>query len=277
VVVGRDRGGIDCADAEAVRAALEDIRPSTVVHLAASLTRTSEPDAADTQWRDTFVAGRNVVQAAALAGVGHVVVLGTMEELGRHSGVLTVDLAPRPHTTYGLCKSLVREVAAFEARRTRDLRVDWVRPTTVYGPGQRGPMLVPAACAAARAGQPASFTSGEQARDFLYVDDLLAWITLAVDERVSVKGARGFHLHHLGTGEGVAVRDVLAEVATSFGGARFALGALPQRPGEPLVQVAPAYTTTDSVLGSWSPAVGWREGVGRTVAWWRSQPVGSHP
>lgn len=271
-VVGLDRAGLDCSDADQVEKVLADLRPTTVVHLAASLARGPEPGVAEAQWRDTFVAGRTVVQAAARAGVPHVVALGTMEELGDHSGVLTVDLPALPRTPYGLWKSLVREVAQFETRVIDGLRVDWARPTTVYGPGQRGGMLVPAACAAGRVGRLARFTSGEQQRDFLHVDDLIAWMRLAVDDRVAADGARGFHLHHLGTGEGVAVRDVLRHVADSFPGSRFELGGIPRRSYEPAVQVAAPYTTEEPLLASWAPTVGWRDGLTGTVAWWRSQP-----
>jgi UDP-glucuronate decarboxylase len=271
-VVALDRSGLDCADEVQVAEVLAEVRPTTVVHLAASLARGPGQHVVDAQWRDTFLAGRTVVQAAARAGVPHLVVLGTMEELGDHSGVLTQDLAPAPRTFYGLWKSLVREVAHFETRIAEGLRVDWARPTTVYGPGQRGNMLVPAACAAGHAGRVAQFTSGEQRRDFLHVDDLVAWLTLAVDDRVSVGGERGFHLHHLGTGEGVPVRDVLQQVADEFPGARFELGALPRRPHEPPLQVAPAYACPDPVLASWAPAVGWQDGLKRTIEWWRGRP-----
>ncbi len=271
-VVALDRAALDCAEVDKVEAVLADVRPRTIVHLAASLVRGPEPGVVEAQWRDTFLAGRAVVQAAARAAVPHLVLLGTMEELGDHSGVLTVDLPACPRTTYGLWKSLVREVARFEVRRTDGLRVDWARPTTVYGPGQRGGMLVPSACAAAHAGEVARFTSGEQQRDFLYVDDLLEWMTLAVDERVALAGARGFHLHHLGTGEGVPVREVLRQIAEDFRGARFELGALPRRPHEPLMQVAAPYDSEDPVLSSWWPVTSWQEGLKRTIEWWRSQP-----
>ena len=271
-VVALDRAALDCADIEAVDAVLTELRPRTVVHLAASLARGPERGVAEAQWRDTFLAGRTVVHAAAASGVPHLVLLGTMEELGDHSGVLTVDLPSCPRTTYGLWKSLVREVAHFEARLTEGLRVDWARPTTVYGPGQRGGMLVPSACAAASAGEVARFTSGEQRRDFLFVDDLVAWMTLAVDARVAVGGERGFHLHHLGTGEGVAVRDVLALIAGEFPGARFELGALPRRPHEPPRQVAAPYASADPVLASWWPATSWQDGLKQTIEWWRALP-----
>lgn len=270
-VVGLDRAGLDCAEADQVEKVLAELRPTTVVHLAASLARGPAPGVAEAQWRDTFFAGRTVVQAAARAGVPHVVALGTMEELGDHSGVLTVDLPAAPRTPYGLWKSLVREVAHFETRLLAGLRVDWARPTTVYGPGQQGGMLVPAACAAGRSGQVARFTSGEQRRDFLHVADLMAWMTRAVDDRVALEGARGFHLHHLGTGEGVAVRDVLRQVASAFPGSRFELGGLPRRAHEPPLQVAPRYAADEPLLAGWTPTIGWQEGLEETVAWWRAQ------
>lgn len=270
-VTALDRKALDCTHTEQIDAMLGKIGPRTIVHLAASLARGSEREITDTQWRDTFLAGRNVVQAAPRFGVRHLVLVGTMEELGDQSGALTTDLPARPRTTYGLCKSLVREVAQFEARHAPSMRVDWVRPTTIYGPGQRGAMLVPFACASAKLGRPAPFTSGTQKRDFLYVDDLVDWIRLAVDERVAVKGAAGWHLHHLGTGDGVAVREVLQLIADELPGARFAIGALVRREHEPPIQVAPPYVSADPVLSSWTPMTTWHEGIKRTIEWWRSQ------
>lgn len=272
------RPDLDCADADRVEAVLADLRPRTVVHLAASLDRSS----ATAQWRDTFDGGRTIVQVAARVGVPHLLLAGTMEELGPHPGVLTPDLPSQPSTPYGLCKSLVREVASFETRIHPSLRVDWFRATTLYGPGQQGSMLVPAACAAASQGLPASFTSGEQRRDFLYVDDLVRWMALAVDERVGLAPDRGFHLHHLGTGAGVAVREVLALIAGQFPRSDFRIGDVPRRPHEPMLQVAPRYTDANPWLATWSPAVSWQDGVRRTVDWWRShddaaeaRPIGS--
>jgi nucleoside-diphosphate-sugar epimerase len=271
-VVALGRGDLDCADERRTEEVFAALRPTTVVHMAASLRRGEERDAADAQWRDSFLAGRSVVRAAANVGVPHLVIPGTMDELGNHAGVLTTDLRARPRTTYGLCRSLVREVASFETRRI-PIRVDWFRPTTVYGPGQRGSMLIPSACSAAREGRPAAFTDGVHRRDFLYVDDLMSWLVLVVDVQVSAGRERGFHLHHLGTGEGVQVRDVLALIAAEFESTRFDIGALPTRPHEPPLQVAPPYDQPHPTLGAWRAQTGWREGILQTVDWWRSVPV----
>jgi nucleoside-diphosphate-sugar epimerase len=266
---------LNLADSQQVETFLVESRPRKIVHLAASMARDADSSSIAEQWHDTFLAGRNVAQAAATAGVHQIIMAGTMEELGDQPGVLETDLPSQPRTTHGLCKTLVREVARFEARRG-PMRIDWIRPTTAYGPGQRGPMVVPSACAAARSGRPTAFTIGIQKRDFLFVEDLLDWILLALDDRVSGQEL-GFHLHHLGTGMGVTVREVLDLIASELPGARFELGAIPRRVHEPLVQIAPPYRSEDPVLSSWRAKTTWEAGIKRTTDWWRAQTAWPMP
>jgi nucleoside-diphosphate-sugar epimerase len=270
------RGELDLADAQMVEAFLAETRPRKVVHLAASMARDEGSSSIAEQWRDTFLAGRTVVQAAATAGVHQLIMAGTMEELGDQAGILETSLPSQPRTTYGLCKTLVREVACFEARRA-PMRIDWIRPTTAYGPGQRGTMVVPSACVAARSGRPTAFTIGIQKRDFLFVEDLLDWILLALDDRVGEQGELGFHLHNLGTGVGVTVREVLDLIASELPAARFELGAIPRREHEPLVQIAPPYRSEDPVLSSWKAKTTWEVGIKKTTDWWSAQAAESMP
>lgn len=267
-VEGLSRAELDCARRDQVDATLKALKPVTVVHLAGSTAHRLDPAATELHWRDTFRAGRNVLEASAACGVAHLIMAGTAEELGAHDGVLTTDLPASPRTTYGLCKSLVRDVARFVAH-TADMRVDWFRPFIVYGPGQRGEMLVPAACAAAVLGRPTPFTDGQQQRDFLFVDDLLDWIALAVHARPEPNG--DVNVHHLGTGTGVAVANVLEFIAKALPNACFEIGALPRRPHEPQVQIAPANPSADPVLGRWRATTPWKAGLRMTTQWWLSQ------
>ena len=270
------RAELDLSDARRVNEFMAETHPRKIVHLAASAAREPDPTSIAAQWRDTFQAGRNVVQAAAGIGTRHVIMAGTMAELGDQPGVLETALPSRPRTTYGLCKTLVREVACFEARLA-PLRIDWIRPTTAYGPGQRGSMLVPSACAAASSGRSAAFTIGTQKRDFLFVEDLLDWILLALDDKVSGRGQPGFHLHHLGTGVGTTVREVLDLIASELPNAQFELGAIPRRDHEPLVQIAPRYRSPDPVLSRWEAKTSLELGIKKTTQWWQAQPAQSTP
>jgi nucleoside-diphosphate-sugar epimerase len=262
--IGRDDA--DLADKDQVRAVLEANRPGKLVHLAAAIPGGDDPPDRDRQWRDTFLAGRNVVELAAGAGVRHLLIAGSVAELGSQSGDLTPELPSQPRTHYGLCKALVRETAAFMARAT-PMRVDWFRPFTVYGPGQTGPMLVPAAFAAATGKQPADFTPGTQERDFLFIDDLAGWIAEGVAWPLPRDGTGEFAVHHLGTGVGTPVRTVLERIAAMFPEAEFRLGALPRRAGEPDRQVA----LSREAPWAWSPRTSLDQGLAATASWWRSR------
>lgn len=263
--VGIHRRDTDLADANQVQACFERYRPRRVVHLAASLARGCDRTARLAQWRDTFTAGRNVIEAAVDHGVEHLIMAGSVDELGDREGILGPELPPAPLTDYGLCKSLLLETAGFHARRS-PVRVHWFRPFTVYGPGQTGPMLVPSAFAAAAAGRPQDFTDGSQERDFIYIDDLMGWILAALAAPPVVTG--DLTIHHVGTGTPTPVRTVLERIAALFPGAQFRLGALPRRPGEPQCQVAAAPGAAGPV--PWRPQVGLEEGLAATAAWWRA-------
>ncbi len=267
-VLAVGRKDIDLANSDATRQFLLDRRPSTIVHLAASLTRGETADARLRQWNDTVQSGRNILSNAKEAGVSRVIAAGSVEELGDQAGLLATDLPPRPKTSYGLAKSLVFELARFHAQ-VDHLSVDWFRPTTVYGPGQTGTMLIPTAFASAVSGEVREFTDGTQRRDFLFVDDLITWLSAAANpDRPLTPGE--LHVYHLGSGESVPVRVVLEHIASGFPGADFRLGRIPRRPHEPDDQYAPPYdVTTDSSRPMWHPRIRWGEGLDQTAEWWK--------
>lgn len=268
--VGVDYEDADLRDRDATTRLFERVKPERVVHLAGKLIKGESPEVLREQMEHTFQAGTVLLGAAREAGVKHVLIAGTIEEFGSRGGVLLPTDSAEPASYYGLCKTLLREYAAFFAR-TRGLRVDWFRPFTVYGPGQTaGNMLLPVAFRAARSGQPAQFSDGLQQRDFIHVADIVAWIARALEIPLG-QGHAGFSVHHLGTGEAVPVRSVLEAIAEEFPGAQFQLGALPRRPGEPNIQLAAAYESTENSLKGWRPQHPWRAGIAETASWWKAR------
>jgi nucleoside-diphosphate-sugar epimerase len=108
-------------------------------------------------------------------------------------------------------------------------------------------------------------TAGTQRRDFLYVEDAAAALVAVADSVVT--GAV-----NVASGEGVALRDLAAQIAGQVGAdARLAVGALPQRPGEPRSLVADVRRLREQV--GWRPQVTLGEGIERTVDWWRTNDV----
>jgi nucleoside-diphosphate-sugar epimerase len=266
-VIAPRRAELDLSDFQAVIAFLEQNQIDTVIHLAASLDRRDDAEAREKQWRDTFESTRVVLEASARAGVERVIAAGSMDEVGVIEGLVGPEAPASPMSTYGLCKTLALQTARFVASRS-DLRVEWFRPATIYGPGQDGPMLVPSAFRSGASGEPTPFTSGEQKRDFVYVGDVADWIVDA--SNIEPTDEAGVRVHHVGSGNPVAVADVLTKIAALTGG-RFELGAIPRRAGEPDLFGVAMHPDDRTPLAGWVPRVSLDEGLERTWQNWKSQ------
>lgn len=200
------------------------------------------------------------LDAAAGHGIARVVAIGSAEEYGAAGGVIREDTpAVSPFSPYGWAKRAAYELAAAWHART-GVTVVWLRPFIIYGPGQRGDLMIPYAIERARRRERAEFTDGAQRRDFVFVEDVAEAIRLAVERSIE-----GVQVINLGRGEAVRVADVLNRIADLMDARDvFALGARPRRPGEPDEQVAD--TSRAAVLLGWRARTGWQEGISRACA-----------
>jgi nucleoside-diphosphate-sugar epimerase len=101
---------------------------------------------------------------------------------GNAAGVpLTETTSLRPVSPYGMTKAAVEQLVGVY-RRDRGLPVVLVRYFTVFGPRQRPDMAFHRFIAAAIHGTPLRvFGSGEQSRDFTFVDDAVSATIAAID------------------------------------------------------------------------------------------------
>lgn len=168
------------------------------------------------------------LRALQRLGPRRLVYLSSAEVYGRAPVPFHEDGPVAPETAYGQAKR-AGELALMHACAASSTALIVLRPAVIYGPDQAPTMLLPAALAALRAGQPFPCTAGEQTRDFLHVADLVALILrcLADDAPAGTYNA--------GSGREVRVREALTLLAAALGpdaAALLQLGALPTRPGE---------------------------------------------
>jgi nucleoside-diphosphate-sugar epimerase len=131
---------------------------------------------------------------------------------------------------------------------------------TVYGPGEHPSRLLPSLLAAAGTGQPLRLTSGEQQRDFTYVQDV-AHALLGLGLATTSPGA----IVNVATGRLSSVRH-FAEIAAAAAGLPANLllfGALPTRPEEMYHGQVPV-DRCRQLLG-WVPGTSLAEGIRMTV------------
>lgn len=128
-----------------------------------------------------------------------------------------------------------------------------------FGPHQPSHLLVPSALQAALAGEDFPMTSGEQQKDWIYIDDIV----------------RGFQAHlkaelspgttvEIGTGRSTRVADVVEELYRIVNrGGRPNFRAIPNRPGEDPQQTANADQTATSI--NWRAQLSLSEALERLV------------
>lgn len=172
------------------------------------------------------------------------------------------DVRPQPVSPYGVTKLAAEHLCCLYASNFGVPTVS-LRYFTVYGPGQRPDMAFTRFMTAAIQGRELTiYGSGEQVRDFTYVDDVIDANLLAATSDVRP----GVVLNVAG-GSHTTVNQVLAIIEELTG------STLARRHNDGVAgdvwQTGGDTTAIRSVLG-WEPSVSLRDGLARQLEWARS-------
>jgi UDP-glucose 4-epimerase len=244
----------DITDAPALREALQSVAPQLVFHLAA--VGTANPNLPMQEAYRVNVGGAvNLLEAVrATPSVQRVVMVGTSYEYGARG----TDDGLDPFNAYSASK-VAAWAFARAAYTTWGVPAIHVRPFQVYGPGQRREALIPAAIAAALQHEDFPMTRGEQQRDFIFVEDVVAGLIAAAH----APGVEG-RVVDLGSGKLHCVRDVVERiwVKTASRG-KILAGAFSYRPGE--VPAIPANVQRTRLLTGWEAEISLDVGLDLTI------------
>lgn len=172
------------------------------------------------------------------------------------------DVRPQPVSPYGVTKLAAEHLCCLYASNFGVPTVS-LRYFTVYGPGQRPDMAFTRFMTAAIQGRELTiYGSGEQVRDFTYVDDVIDANLLAATSDVRP----GVVLNVAG-GSHTTVNQVLAIIEELTG------STLARRHNDGVAgdvwQTGGDTTAIRSVLG-WEPSISLRDGLARQLEWARS-------
>jgi UDP-glucose 4-epimerase len=254
----------DVRDADAVARAIAGA--SVVFHQAAipSVARSvSDPVASN----DVNVTGTlNVLVAARDNSVERVVYASSAAVYGNADTLPLLEGMPtRPASPYGVSKLAgERYLEAFT--RTYGLATVALRYLNVFGPRQNPrsdyAAAIPRFISCMLAGEaPTIFGDGEQARDFVFVDDVVQANLLAADARESAWG----RVFNVGRGERRTVNELLAAIRTLVPGEHPDPVHAPPRAGEVRDSWSDISAARETL--GYEPAVGFEEGLRRTIEW----------
>ncbi|MFO0553709.1 MAG: GDP-mannose 4,6-dehydratase [Polyangiaceae bacterium] len=169
---------------------------------------------------------------------------------------------PKPYSPYGVTKLAAEHLA--ELYRTNfGVATVSLRYFTVYGPRQRPDMGFCKFIGALLAGEPITvYGSGEQTRDFTYVDDITD-ANLAAGERRDAVG-----VYNIGGGSRVSLNDVLATLSL-IAGRELVIERIEEQAGD--VRHTSADTSRAARDLGYSPQVPLEEGLRRHVEWFRDR------
>jgi CDP-glucose 4,6-dehydratase len=256
----------DLRDADAISDAVNGT--DAVFHLAAQ-TIVGNAAAAPREAFEVNVLGtRNVMEACHDQGVGRVIFASSDKAYGASEELpYREDFPLRAVHTYDASKAAA-DILARTYWRSNQLPVAVTRFANLYGGGDLNfSRLVPEAVSAVLDGRrPVIRSDGTPQRDFLYVEDA-ARAYLAIADALDGDAARG-EAFNAGGGEPHAVADVLALIAELVG--------TDMEPdirgsGNPEGEIDRQYVDSTKLreLTGWEPEVDLREGLGRTIEWYR--------
>jgi nucleoside-diphosphate-sugar epimerase len=139
-----------------------------------------------------------------------------------------------------------------------------IRPALIYGPAQSAQFFIPSLIQHCLRGRDFEMTSGEQARDLVYVDDAIDALI-----RASVADSLGGQIINVGSAKEYRLLDVAQAVRTAAG-ANIGLhvGAAPDRPAE--IQHLVCNADKAKALLGWAARTDLQSGLARTIAWYRN-------
>jgi CDP-glucose 4,6-dehydratase len=185
------------------------------------------------------------------------------------------DMQLRPASPYEASKAAA-DVIALSYRPAYGLPVAVTRLANVYGGGDLNfSRLIPEAIVAALQGRrPAIRSDGSPQRDFLYVDDAVA-AYLAIEHEVGAGRPAAGEAFNAGGERPHSVAEVLGEIAAvaDCGLEPAYLGS-----GSPAGEIDRQYVDSSKLreLTGWRPEVELRDGLRRTLEWYRANP-GARP
>jgi NAD dependent epimerase/dehydratase len=220
---------------------------------------------------ETNIAGTlNVLEAARASDVQRVVHTSTSEVYGTALTVPIAESHPLQGQSPYSASKIGADMMAEAYARSFGLRVAILRPFNTFGPRQSERAIIPTVirqmvdsrCRTVKVG---ALTT---VRDFTYVDDTVAAF-LAIGNSHSIAFGQPYNA---GSGQTVSVREMM-DIVGNITGCEKAVDqeATRLRPDDSEVLVLQADASRLSADAGWRPSISFKEGLVRTVGWWRQR------
>jgi GDP-L-fucose synthase len=251
----------------------DQAQPELVFHLAAEVGGIgANRDNPGRYWYANLIMGAHVLELSRLRGVSKLLVAGTVCAYPKftptpfHEDELWNGYPEETNAPYGVAKKSVL-VGGQAYREQYGLDAVYLLPANLYGPRDNFDLqtshVVPALIRKMLAGTPevVLWGDGSPTREFLYVEDAADAFVLAADRYSGPEPV------NIGTGAEISIRDLAEAIAelTGFQGEIVWDESMPN--GQPRRRLD---TTRAAELFGFEASTALRDGLARTIAWYRS-------
>lgn len=237
--------------------------PECIVHLAWHGVRGSERN--NLEQLDNVPAAIALHSLAVRLGCARIVGMGSQAEYGAQQGRIHEDTPTRPTTLYGgakLATGILLERAAAHSGQS----FAWLRLFSSYGPDDDPSWLIPYLIDRLLAGERPALTAGEQAWDYIHVEDAAAAVVAMVD--LDVSGT-----FNLGSGTARPLREIIQVVRDAIDPRQpLGFGEVPYRPDQ--VMHLEADVSRLRAASGWAPTIDLVQGLLGVVEHHRSRRAG---
>lgn len=198
---------------EGLRSILENFQPDLVFHCAGSARPADSFAEPAHDFRSTVPVIQGLVEALRLAAPqAHLVLLSSAAVYGQPEHLPIRETASlNPVSPYGYHKWM-GEILAREYAEVFGLKITTARIFSAYGPALTKQVVWDAIGKLSRPGSGEFPGTGEETRDFIYIDDLVAALFC-----LAARPGEGHEVFNVATGVETSIREVVATVARELG------------------------------------------------------------
>ncbi|WDF79146.1 NAD(P)-dependent oxidoreductase [Mucilaginibacter sp. KACC 22773] len=237
-------------DQEDLRIALNSFQPEVVIHLASFLTSADDYGSMMKLIDANIVFFCNLLDALKEAGLRLFINTGTFAEYFKGDGVLM------PAYLYAATKTASRSLLDYYSN-VYGFRKTTVIPYTIYGGKDSQRKIIDIIYDSIGGVAPVDLSPGEQVLDFIHIRDVVEFYKTLIQQEAAVPDNSVFHL---GTGKGVTIKQLAAEIEASTGKKiNINWGGKSYRPSDVMYAVADTKTANDVL--KWSSQVSMSQGV----------------
>ena len=216
---------LDLTNQKAVKKTITLTSPQIIFNLAATVGGSRSLSRLNEFIENNFLIARNLMASAAEKKVQKFIQMGTIEEYGMQEIPFLETQREMPISPYSLSTTMASHMALLFCRH-KYLKTCVVRLAATFGPKQGFGMLIPNFIRACLEGRDFKMNSGEQIRDFIFVDDVVWGLLAAGSNDIVVCETVNF-----GSNRGYKVKEIVNTINKIMGNPiKIRFGVEPYRP-----------------------------------------------